>query len=72
LQKNITDRDAFCFWKSGNVSHCLDGALKLKEISYVRAEAFSMAEMKHWLIALVSEESVYIFLAMQKKFWIKQ
>jgi glucosamine 6-phosphate synthetase-like amidotransferase/phosphosugar isomerase protein len=44
----------------------------LKEISYVGAEAFSMAEMKHWLIALVSEESVYIFLAMQKKFWIKQ
>ncbi|MDR1435260.1 MAG: glutamine--fructose-6-phosphate transaminase (isomerizing) [Puniceicoccales bacterium] len=45
----------------------LEGALKLKEISYVHAEAFPTAEMKHGPIALISEESVCIFLATQKE-----
>ncbi|MDR0590507.1 MAG: glutamine--fructose-6-phosphate transaminase (isomerizing) [Puniceicoccales bacterium] len=45
----------------------LEGALKLKEIAYVHAEAFPTAEMKHGPIALVSEETVCIFIATQRE-----
>lgn len=40
----------------------LEGALKLKEISYVHAEGYPAAEMKHGPIALISEECPSVFL----------
>jgi glutamine---fructose-6-phosphate transaminase (isomerizing) len=40
----------------------LEGALKLKEISYVHAEGFPAAEMKHGPIALVDEDTPSVFL----------
>jgi glucosamine--fructose-6-phosphate aminotransferase (isomerizing) len=40
----------------------LEGALKLKEISYIHAEGYPAAEMKHGPIALVDEESPSVFL----------
>jgi len=40
----------------------LEGALKLKEISYIHAEGYPAAEMKHGPIALVDEETPSIFL----------
>lgn len=40
----------------------LEGALKLKEISYVHAEAFAAGEIKHGPIALVNEQTPSIFL----------
>jgi glucosamine--fructose-6-phosphate aminotransferase (isomerizing) len=54
--------------RQGMYPIALEGALKLKEIAYVHAEAFPTAEMKHGPIALVSEESVCIFIATQKEF----
>ena len=41
----------------------LEGALKLKEISYVHAEGYPAAEMKHGPIALISEKCPSLFLA---------
>jgi glucosamine--fructose-6-phosphate aminotransferase (isomerizing) len=43
----------------------LEGALKLKEISYIHAEGYPAAEMKHGPIALVSEKCPCVFLATQ-------
>ena len=40
----------------------LEGALKIKEISYVHAEGYPAAEMKHGPIALVDEETPSVFL----------
>ena len=40
----------------------LEGALKLKEISYVHAEGFSAAEMKHGPIALIDEQMPVLVL----------
>ncbi len=40
----------------------LEGALKLKEISYIHAEGYPAAEMKHGPIALISEECPSVFL----------
>jgi glucosamine--fructose-6-phosphate aminotransferase (isomerizing) len=41
----------------------LEGALKLKEISYIHAEGYPAAEMKHGPIALISEQCPSVFLA---------
>jgi glucosamine--fructose-6-phosphate aminotransferase (isomerizing) len=41
----------------------LEGALKLKEISYIHAEGYPAAEMKHGPIALISEKVPTVFLA---------
>jgi glucosamine--fructose-6-phosphate aminotransferase (isomerizing) len=41
----------------------LEGALKLKEISYIHAEGYPAAEMKHGPIALISEKCPSVFLA---------
>ena len=41
----------------------LEGALKLKEISYIHAEGYPTAEMKHGPIALVDRETPCIFVA---------
>ena len=43
----------------------LEGALKLKEISYIHAEGYPAAEMKHGPIALISEECPSVFVAPQ-------
>ena len=43
----------------------LEGALKLKEISYIHAEGYPAAEMKHGPIALIDEDMPVIFIATQ-------
>jgi glucosamine--fructose-6-phosphate aminotransferase (isomerizing) len=42
---------------------CLEGALKLKEISYIPTEAYSAAEMKHGPIALLDEQTPVVCIA---------
>ncbi|HVW96329.1 MAG TPA: SIS domain-containing protein, partial [Mucilaginibacter sp.] len=41
----------------------LEGALKLKEISYIHAEGYPAAEMKHGPIALIDDEMPVVFIA---------
>ena len=49
-----------------NFPVALEGALKLKEISYIHAEGYPAAEMKHGPIALIDENMLVIFLAPSK------
>ncbi len=49
----------------------LEGALKLKEISYIHAEGYPAAEMKHGPIALVSEKCPTVFLAPKGEIFTK-
>ncbi len=49
-----------------NFPVALEGALKLKEISYIHAEGYPAAEMKHGPIALIDEEMPVIFIATRK------
>jgi glucosamine--fructose-6-phosphate aminotransferase (isomerizing) len=44
----------------------LEGALKLKEISYIHSEGYPAAEMKHGPIALISDKCPCVFLATQR------
>ncbi len=49
----------------------LEGALKLKEISYIHAEGYPAAEMKHGPIALIDKELPVIFIAAQESSYKK-
>ena len=49
----------------------LEGALKLKEISYIHAEGYSAAEMKHGPIALIDEQTPTVFLVPQDAMYDK-
>jgi len=46
-----------------NYPVALEGALKLKEISYIAASGYPSAELKHGVIALVNEETPSVFIA---------
>ena len=47
-----------------NFPIALEGALKLKEISYVHAEGYSAGEMKHGPIAMIDENFPSVFIAL--------
>lgn len=54
-----------------NYPVALEGALKLKEISYIHAEGYPAAEMKHGLIALIDSEMPVVFLATHHQLYQK-
>ncbi|TFJ92378.1 glutamine--fructose-6-phosphate transaminase (isomerizing) [Lentibacillus salicampi] len=61
-----TTRNAFFIGRSSDYFVCLEGALKLKEISYIQAEGFAGGELKHGTIALIEEGTPVIALATQE------
>src|SRR5207237_10631352 len=56
-------KDALYLGRGYNFPIALEGALKLKEISYIHAEGYPAAEMKHGPIALVDENLPVVFVA---------
>jgi glucosamine--fructose-6-phosphate aminotransferase (isomerizing) len=56
-------RDFLYLGRGYNFPVALEGALKLKEISYIHAEGYPAAEMKHGPIALVDDELPVVFVA---------
>jgi glutamine---fructose-6-phosphate transaminase (isomerizing) len=54
-----------------NYPLALEGALKLKEISYIHAEGYPAAEMKHGPIALIDENMPVVFIATQDEIYQK-
>jgi glucosamine--fructose-6-phosphate aminotransferase (isomerizing) len=64
IAKIYKDAKNFLYLGRGyNFPVALEGALKLKEISYIHAEGYPAAEMKHGPIALIDEEMPVVFLA---------
>jgi len=61
-----TARSAFFIGRKVDYYVCLEGALKLKEISYIQAEGFAGGELKHGTIALIEDGIPVIALATQK------
>ncbi|MDN5611560.1 MAG: glutamine--fructose-6-phosphate transaminase (isomerizing), partial [Staphylococcus equorum] len=62
-----TTRNAFFIGRTVDYNVSLEGALKLKEISYIQAEGFAGGELKHGTIALIEEGTPVIALATQEK-----
>jgi glucosamine--fructose-6-phosphate aminotransferase (isomerizing) len=58
-----TSKNALYLGRGVNFPVALEGALKLKEISYIHAEGYPAAEMKHGPIALIDENMPVVFIA---------
>jgi glucosamine--fructose-6-phosphate aminotransferase (isomerizing) len=64
LARDYVDATNFLYLGRGvNFPVALEGALKLKEISYIHAEGYPAAEMKHGPIALIDENMPVVFVA---------
>lgn len=64
IAETFKDATNFLYLGRGyNFPVALEGALKLKEISYIHAEGYPAAEMKHGPIALIDEEMPVVFIA---------
>ncbi|HVE36212.1 MAG TPA: glutamine--fructose-6-phosphate transaminase (isomerizing) [Gemmatimonadaceae bacterium] len=64
LADRFKDANNFLYLGRGyNFPVALEGALKLKEISYIHAEGYPAAEMKHGPIALIDSEMPVVFIA---------
>ncbi len=61
-----TTRNAFFIGRTIDYNVSLEGALKLKEISYIRAEGFAGGELKHRTIALIKNGTPVVALATQE------
>jgi glucosamine--fructose-6-phosphate aminotransferase (isomerizing) len=64
-------RDFLYLGRGYNFPVALEGALKLKEISYIHAEGYPAAEMKHGPIALVDESLPVVFVATKDSYYEK-
>ncbi|KYD23122.1 glutamine--fructose-6-phosphate transaminase (isomerizing) [Caldibacillus debilis] len=60
-------RSAFFIGRTLDYAVCLEGALKLKEISYIHAEGFAGGELKHGPIALIEDGTPVFALATQAR-----
>jgi glucosamine--fructose-6-phosphate aminotransferase (isomerizing) len=72
IAKKYKDATDFLFLGRGyNFPIALEGALKLKEISYIHAEGYPAAEMKHGPIALVDDKLPVVFVATKDSYYEK-
>ncbi len=72
IANKYKDASDFLFLGRGyNFPVALEGALKLKEISYIHAEGYPAAEMKHGPIALVDEKLPVVFVATKDTYYEK-
>ena len=72
ISKQLVDKnDIFYLGRGLDYSTAMEGALKIKEISYTHAEAFAAGELKHGTIALIEEGVPVIVLATQQRLFEK-
>ncbi|CUS76492.1 glutamine--fructose-6-phosphate transaminase [Candidatus Kryptonium thompsonii] len=72
LAEKYKDHHNFLYLGRGfNYPVALEGALKLKEISYIHAEGYPAAEMKHGPIALIDENMPVVFIAVKDNVYEK-
>lgn len=68
IAKEILDaKDAFMLGRGLDYSILLEGALKLKEISYIHTEAYASGELKHGTIALITENTPVVATVTQTR-----
>jgi glutamine---fructose-6-phosphate transaminase (isomerizing) len=66
-----TKKNALYLGRGTNFPIALEGALKLKEVSYLHAEGYPAAEMKHGPIALIDKEMPTIFICVKDESYTK-
>jgi glucosamine--fructose-6-phosphate aminotransferase (isomerizing) len=70
-EKFVHSENFFFLGRRLGLPIALEGALKLKELAYVRAEAYAAGEMKHGPISLVEAGSIVVVVATRTDLWLK-
>lgn len=72
LANMLTTKDDIYFIGRGiDYALCMEGSLKLKEISYIHSEAYAAGELKHGTISLISEGTPVIVVATSDELYLK-
>ncbi len=69
--KQANSKDAFFIGRGIDYATCLEGSLKMKEISYVHSEAYAAGELKHGTISLVEDGTLMISVLTQPDLYEK-
>ena len=72
IAKILSNRnDIFFIGRGNDYNMCMEGSLKLKEISYIHSEAYPAGELKHGTISLIEEGTPVIAIATDKQLYEK-
>ncbi|MBR0430099.1 MAG: glutamine--fructose-6-phosphate transaminase (isomerizing) [Lachnospiraceae bacterium] len=69
--KQANAKDIFFIGRGIDYAICLEGSLKLKEISYIHSEAYAAGELKHGTISLIEDGTLVIGVATQSNLYEK-
>ena len=69
--KQMNAKDVFFVGRGIDYAICMEGSLKMKEISYIHSEAYAAGELKHGTISLVEDGTLVIGVITQKDLFEK-
>lgn len=69
--KYASARDIFFIGRGLDYAACMEGSLKLKEISYIHSESYAAGELKHGTISLIEDNILVVALATQSALYSK-
>ena len=69
--KQVNAHDVFFVGRGIDYAVCMEGSLKMKEISYIHSEAYAAGELKHGTISLMEEGTLVVALATQDALYPK-
>ncbi|SCP96719.1 glutamine--fructose-6-phosphate transaminase (isomerizing) [Anaerobium acetethylicum] len=69
--KFASSHDIFFIGRGLDYATCLEGSLKLKEISYIHSEAYAAGELKHGTISLIEKDILVVGVATQEQLYGK-
>jgi len=69
--KQANAKDAFFVGRGIDYAICMEGSLKMKEISYVHSEAYAAGELKHGTISLIEDGTLVIGVLTQPELYEK-
>lgn len=69
--KYAAAKDIFFIGRGLDYAACMEGSLKLKEISYIHSEAYAAGELKHGTISLIEDNILVVAVATQKQLYGK-
>lgn len=70
-KKYYNTEKVFFIGRNLDYAVCMEGSLKLKEISYIHSEAYAAGELKHGTISLIDDDTLVIALATQDRLFDK-
>lgn len=70
-KKYYNTEKVFFIGRNLDYAVCMEGSLKLKEISYIHSEAYAAGELKHGTISLIDNDTLVVALATQDKLFDK-